>query len=157
MTDSNSPAERRVNSPDGLVLVVRDHLRKRLVITPTPYPCHYACFIHPRRREGERGFGVITLSGESLPLSVTMLESLRRMPTLLDGTASVVVGPVDEEEAVVPARPGEAWQELLPVSRLVVRRGVGGARDDTGTALTATTEGPQLTLLCAERPVGWPP
>ena len=142
-----------------MVITVRDHLRNVLSTVPTPFPCRYACFIHPRRRAGEHGFGTITLAGESLPLTVTLLESLRRMPTLLEGTDPVVLGAADDEDSMAP---GAEWQEPLPVSRIMLWHGVDasagpeGLRQRTGVLLTPKATGPQLILLCAERPVGWP-
>lgn len=142
-----------------MVITVRDHLRNLLTSVATPFPCRYACFLHPRRRAGEHGFGAITLAGESLPLTVTLLESLRRMPTLLEGTDPVVLGAADEEDTLVS---GAEWQEPLPVSRIMLWHGVdasvgaNGLRQRTGVLLTPKATGPQLILLCAERPVGWP-
>jgi hypothetical protein len=145
-----------------MVVAVRDHLKSLLASIPTPFPCHFACFIHPRRRAGEHGFGTITLAGESLPLTVTLLESLRRMPTLLEGTDPVVVGAADEEDALVPGSPRAEWHEPLPVTRIMLWHGVdhsneaASLRNRTGIMLTPQPSGPQLILLCAERPVGWP-
>lgn len=162
--DTPTPDNRRTRSQDGIVVVVRDHLQAVLAQTQTPFPCHFACLIHPRRRAGEHGFGVITASGESLPLTVTLLESLRRMPTLLEGTDPVVLGAADEEDALVPGTPRSDWQEPLPVNRIMLWHGVdagsapaGSLKNRTGIMLTPKAAGPQLTLLCAERPVGWPP
>ena len=153
---------RRSPAQDGMVIAVRDHLKTLLANIPTPFPCHFACFIHPRRRAGEHGFGTITLAGESLPLTVTLLESLRRMPTLLEGTDPVVVGAADEEDALVPGSPRAEWHEPLPVTRIMLWHGVdhggggSGLKNRTGIMLTPKAAGPQLILLCAERPVGWP-
>ena len=144
------------------MITVRDHLRTLLNTVQTPFPCRYACFIHPRRRTGEHGFGAITLAGESLPLTVTLLESLRRMPTLLEGTDPVVIGAVDEEDALVPGTARADWQEPLPVARIMLWHGVEASagpaalRQRTGVLLAPKSNGPQLILLCAERPVGWP-
>jgi len=163
MGEPNEPDNRRNRSQDGIVVVVRDHLQNLLGQTKTAFPCRFACLIHPRRRAGEHGFGVITASGESLPLTVTLLESLRRMPTLLEGTDPVVLGAADEEDALVPGDSHEEWQEPLPVNRIMLWHGVdagsaGNAlKNRTGIMLTPKAQGPQLTLLCAERPVGWPP
>jgi hypothetical protein len=162
MTEPSFSRNRRSNGQDGVVVVVRDHLQALLEKISTPFPCRYACFIHPRRRAGEHGFGTITLAGESLPLTVVMLESLRRMPTLLEGTDPVVLGAADEEDALVPGNARGEWVEPLPVNRLMLWHGVeagAGARtlrNRTGIMLTPKAAGPQLTLLCAERPVGWP-
>ncbi len=161
MTQSE-PARERRRTQDGMVVTVRDHLRTLIDTLPTAFPCSYACFIHPRRRVGEHGFGVITLAGESLPLTVILLESLRRMPTLLEGTDPVVIGAADEEDALVPGTPRGEWREPLPVTRIMLWHGVeagagtGSLRHRTGMMLTPKASGPQLTLLCAERPVGWP-
>ena len=143
-------------------MVVRDHLRSVLMRTATPFPCSWACFIHPRRRAGEQGFGVITLAGESLPLSVIMLESLKRMPTLLEGVNPVVLGAADEEDVIVPGEPPAPWGAPLPVNRIMLWQGVSPAAEpselqvQSGILLTPRVGGPQLTLLTAERPVGWP-
>lgn len=154
---------RRGGTQDGVVVAVRDHLHTVLDGVSPPYPCHFACFIHPRRRAAEEGFGVITLSGESLPLTVTLLESLKWMPTLLDGTDPVVLAAADEEDVLVPGRPVGGWPEPLPVNRIMLWHGVKpgselrAMKHQTGIMLTPAKGGPQLTLVCAERPTGWPP
>lgn len=163
MVEPREGDNRRSRSQDGIVVVVRDHLQNLLGQSKTAFPCRFACLIHPRRRAGEHGFGVITASGESLPLTVTLLESLRRMPTLLEGTDPVVLGAADEEDALVPGNSQEEWQEPLPVNRIMLWHGVAAGtsasalKNRTGIMLTPKAAGPQLTLLCAERPVGWPP
>lgn len=156
--------EKRSTAPDGMVPAVGQRLRRLLADLPTPFPCHYACFIHARRRQGEQGFGVITASGESLPLTVTMLRSLRRVPTLFEGRARVMVGPGESEDTLIPGGDGgdgATWAVPLPVSSLSLRMGPhepeGGAEPGAEQLITPTAVGPQLTLLCATRPEGWPP
>ena len=162
MADPVPPYERRDQSPDGLVLAVRSHLNALLAGSRTPFTCRYACFIHPRRRRGERGFGVVTLGGESLPLTVKMLESLQKVPTLLEGLNRAMLGPMDREDAAAPADFPVRSAELLPVNKIMLWQGVGPDEDHpdflrhTGVTLTPTASGPQLTLLCADRPEGWP-
>jgi hypothetical protein len=162
MTDPSPSRNRRSATPDGMVVVVRDHLRTVLMRTATPFPCSYACFVHPRRRAGEQGFGVITLAGESLALTVVMLESLKRMPTLLEGVNPVVLGAADEEDVIVAGEPPAPWREPLPVNRIMLWQGVTPGAEpselqaQSGILLSPRVGGPQLTLLCAERPVGWP-
>jgi hypothetical protein len=162
MADPLPPFERREPSPDGLVLAVRSHLNALLTGSKPPFTCRYACFIHPRRRRGERGFGVVTVGGESLPLTVTMLESLQKVPTLLEGLHRAMLGPMDREDAVTPADLPARFSEILPVNKLMLWQGVGPDEDHpdflrhTGVTLTPTAAGPQLTLLCADRPEGWP-
>jgi hypothetical protein len=149
--------ERRSESADGSAPAVGQRLRRLLADLPTPFPCGYACFIHARRRQGEHGFGVITLSGESLPLTVAMLQSLRRVPTLFEGRTRVVIGPGDQEESLIPAAHGASWAVPLPVARLSMRMGIDDAPGwGPEEVLTPTADGPQLTLLCAGRPAGWP-
>jgi hypothetical protein len=159
MSEPEWPSGRRSTSPDGIVHAVRQHLRRVLAETPTAFPCRFACFIHPRRRQGERGFGVVTLAGESLPLTVAMLESLRRVPTTFEGRATVVVGPADERDSLLPAGDGGSWAVPLPVTRISVQLAERDRERGEGDAqiLTPSVEGPQLTLLCADRPEGWPP
>jgi hypothetical protein len=140
-----SPRNRRTPTSEGVVVLVRDHLRTVLARTATPFPCRYACLIHPR--------------GESLALTVTMLESLRRMPTLLEGTDPVVLAAADDEDTLAMGPDGP---EALPVDRIMLWHGVAAGtdarelRNRTGITLRPTTAGPRLTLLAAERPVGWP-
>ena len=103
-----------------------------------------------------------TLAGESLPLTVIMLESLKRMPTLLEGVNPVVLGAADEEDVIVAGEPPAAWREPLPVNRVMLWQGVTPGAEpselqaQSGILLSPRVGGPQLTLLCAERPVGWP-
>jgi hypothetical protein len=160
MGESEHPQQHRRTAPDGIVHAVRLHLHRLLAETPTPFPCQYGCFIHPRRRRGERGFGVITPSGESLPLTVAMLQAWERVPTLLEGRTVAVVSAVDAEDALIPAGDEGSWAVPLPVTRIAIRLGtsasVAEARKGPQQILTPSMEGPQLTFLCAERPEGWP-
>lgn len=168
MADGDSAPERRSRTPDGNAPAVGQRLRQLLAEMPTPFPCRYACFIHARRRHGEQGFGVITAAGESLPLTVEMLRSLERVPTLFDGRARVVVGPGNQEDTLIPAGEGGAWSVPLPVTRIVLRtrrtdpaeEGDGGGEGPvewrTEQLLVPTADGPQMTLLCEARPAGWP-
>jgi len=151
-------AERRSDST-GVVATVRDRLRTALKETDTPFPCGYAFLIHPRRRAGEEGFGVITLSGESLPLSVRMLAALEEVPTLIDGVSPIVLAPAEPFDWTAPQEPGTPWSEVLPVHRIAVWHGHRPERltmQSTGTYLAAGSHGPQLVVFCQTRPQGWP-
>lgn len=152
--------DRRAVVSGGVVPSVRDRLRAVLGATPTTFPCGYACLIHPRRRLGEHGFGVITLGGESLPLSVAMLAALSHVPALLDGMTPITLGPAEPLDWTVPDRDGLALPEVLPVSRLAFWHGAPRAPGTSllglGNVLTAEALGPQLVLLLATRPDGWP-
>jgi len=105
---------------------------------------------------------VITLAGESLPLTVTMLEELEHVATLFEGRGRVVVSPAQQRDTVIPSDQG-AWGVPLPVQRFSLRvmeshdpdDPVPGHRETTQIVI-ASPEGPQLTLLCAHRPAGWP-
>jgi hypothetical protein len=163
MSDPDPPPERPARSSDGRVPAVSQRLQKLLAEVPTPFPCRYACHIHPRRRLGEQGFGVITLAGESLPLSVSLLADLRQVPTLFEGRAPVVVGPADAEDTIVRAEEG-SWSVQLPVSRFLMRLLPTSDEDADETAetegtdqlVTPTHDGPEINLLCATKPAGWP-
>lgn len=159
MGASETP-ERRSNPANGMVPAVGRRLRNLLAEVPTPFPCRYACFIHPRRRPGEQGFGVITAAGESLPLTVTLLTTLERVPTLFEGRARVLVGPATGADSLILADGGD-WSVPLPVASLSLRLGDDDGLGDPAVApiqtLTPSHQGPHLTLLCATRPEGWPP
>lgn len=153
-------SERRSHATGGIVTTVRDRLRTALDSTPARFPCSYAFLIHPRRREGEHGFGVITLAGESLPLSVAMLAALERVQTLLDGLSPVVLGPAEPFDWSAPRQPGTTWNEILPVTRIALWHGesreANSAMRSTGTFMVAGQQGPQMVVFCASRPEGWP-
>lgn len=150
--------ERRTDQT-GIVTTVRDRLRTALRETETPIPCSYAFLIHPRRRAGEEGFGVITLAGESLPLSVRMLAALETVPSLIDGMSPIVLAPAEPFDWTAPAEPGDSWREVLPVHRIAIWHGYRAERvgiQATGTYLAAGHHGPQLVVFCQSRPEGWP-
>jgi hypothetical protein len=93
-----------------------------------------------------------------------MLAGLRQVPTLFEGQAPVVVSPADPVDVTVPVR-GGSWTEPVPVPRFLLRMlPVVEDGEDTGeeerTAsdqlVTAESGWPQITLLCASRPAGWP-
>ena len=162
MNPADETPDRRSALPEGVVPSVSRRLRNLLVGIPTPFPCQYACFIHPRTRPGEAGFGVITLAGESLPLTVALLSSLESVPTLFEGRQLVVVGPTAGAEPTTRVD-DEGWSVPLPVtafSMCVMHGGEEETSDSTaGTAQIITRQhagGPRLTLLCGNRPAGWP-
>lgn len=155
------PDERRQQvAAGGTVTTVRDRLQDLVRDAATPFPCGYAVLIHPRRRLGEHGFGVITSSGESLPLSVAMLAALSQVPALLDGVTPVTLGPAEPLDWTAPERGAFPLPEVLPVSRLALWPGSprvsGTSMIGLGNVLKADAFGPQLVLLLASRPEGWP-
>ena len=162
MSDDAQP-DRPARSSDGRVPAVSQRLQKLLAEVPTPFPCRYACHIHPRRRQGEHGFGVITLAGESLPFSVAMLASLRHVPTLFEGRAPVVLGPADATDSMVRSEEG-TWSVPLPVPRFLMRLLPNSDSEDdeaveqegSDQLVTPTQDGPEINLLCATKPAGWP-
>jgi len=163
MREGEPPPERRSTSDEGLAHDVSRRLRRLLAEMPTPFPCRYACYIHPRRRHNEQGFGVITLRGESLPLTVTMLEGLEEVATLFEGRGPVIIGPAQDRDRVIPSDDG-AWGVPLPVTRFAMRvlhaedpeDPIPGEAVERQEVVTSGLHGPQLTLLCAHRPTGWP-
>jgi len=162
MEEREEYPDKRSTTPDGMVPAVGQRLRRLLADLPTEFPCRYACFIHARRRQGEHGFGVITAAGESLPLTVTMLRSLRQVPTLFEGRARVTIGPGDTEDTLIrgdDSGGGAGWPVPLPVTRISLRLAPGeseSAEAGREQVITSTVTGPQMTLLCATRPEGWP-
>ena len=163
MPDDEKYPDKR-STEGGYAPAVAHKLRQALEKLPTPFPCKYACFIHRRRRAGEEGFGVITLAGESLPLTVEMLAGLRQVPTLIEGRTPVVIGPADPVDVTIPGHDG-SWQEPLPVPRFLVRmlpvveeKGEAGYEEQAATdeVVTADHGWTQISLLCASRPAGWP-
>lgn len=154
------PHERRQPvATGGTVATVRDRLQAVLRDAATPFPCGYALLIHPRRRLGEHGFGVITLAGESLPLSVSLLRALGQVPTLIDGLTPVTLGPAEPMDWTVPGTT-DPWEEVLPVNRIALWPGAPRSLDTAlrsfENVLVAGQGGPQLVVLAATRPEGWP-
>jgi hypothetical protein len=167
--------ERRSVGPDGVVHAVRGMLDAAVAqARAATLPWNYAALLHPRRRLAERGFGVITLRGESLPLTAALLGGLAAGPIWVPAAGFVLV------EAATTT--GEAIDS--PVEQLVLRAAPDGAPIPPGLAralaaseaaarengtppdepprlelpatLRAATATRTLILLAEARPRGWP-
>jgi hypothetical protein len=167
--------ERRSVGVDGLVHAVRGMLDAAVAqARAATLPWNYAALLHARRRLGERGFGVITLRGESLPLTPGLLAGLSAGPIWVPTVGFVLVeaatttdegsqSPVEQlvlraavEEHPIP--PGLA--HALAASEAATRE--NGAPPDEPprlelpTTLHAATATRTLILLSEARPRGWP-
>ena len=63
---------------------------------------------------------MITLAGESLPLSVEMLGSLEQVATLFEGRALVEIRPTDPADVMIPSGEG-SWSGPQPVPQFLMR------------------------------------
>ncbi len=136
-------------------------------------PWNYAALLHARRRLGERGFGVITLRGESLPLTRALLAGLAAAPIWLPTAGFVAIegatttddgddSPIDQLvlRADDPRPMPPALAQALAASDAASRE-PGAARDepavlDLPTVLHSATVTRTLILLSEARPRGWP-
>lgn len=166
--------DRRSVGNDGLVHAVRAMLDAAVAqAQAATLPWNYAALLHPRRRVGERGFGVITLRGESLPLTPALLSGLSAGPIWVPAVGFVLVeaattaggeeSPVEQlvlraAEHGAPIPPGLA--QALAASEAATRE--NGAPPDEPPPLTlpatlhAATAVRTLILLAKVRPRGWP-
>jgi hypothetical protein len=167
--------DRRSVGNDGLVHAVRGMLDAAVAqAQAATLPWNYAALLHPRRRVGERGFGVITLRGESLPLTPALLSGLSAGSIWVPAAGFVLV------EAGTTSQPGDQ----SPVEQLVLRAAQHDAPIPPGLAralaaseaamrengapadeppplelpatLHAATATRTLILLAKARPRGWP-
>jgi hypothetical protein len=168
--------DRRSVGNDGIVHAVRGMLEATVAqALAATLPWNYAALLHPRRRMGERGFGVITLRGESLPLTPGLLSGLSAGPIWVPAVGFVTVeaatttdegGHAPVEELVLrvadhgpPVPPGLA--QALAASEAAARE--NGSPPDEPPPLTlpatlhAATATRTLILLSETRPRGWPP
>jgi hypothetical protein len=162
-------SDRREICPDGLVTQVREQLGVSLrEAWAAGVPCRYAVFIHPRRRFGEDGFGIITLRGESLLLTRDLLMNLVDVPAWLPKGRPVAVIPDQSEAAPEPTAQqggspaGGTWTAAPAVRRIRVEARQAGddTRDEGEPApglMDSETERRAVAILTASRPVGWPP
>jgi hypothetical protein len=166
--------DRRSLGPDGLVHAVRGMLDAAVAqARAASLPWNYAALLHARRRLGERGFGVITLRGESLPLTRALLGGLAAGPIWVPGAGFVAVegatttdegeeSPIDQlvlsAADALPMPP--ALAQALAASEAASRE-PGADRDEPPVlelpaTLHAATATRTLILLSEARPQGWP-
>jgi len=167
--------DRRSVGPDGLVHAVRGMLDAAIQqAKAASLPWNYAALLHARRRMGERGFGVITLRGESLPLTRALVAGLTSAPIWLPTMGFVAVegatttdegdeSPVDQLvlRAADPMPMPPQVAQVLAASE-VASREPGVDRNEPPvielpTVLHSATVTRTLILLSEARPHGWPP
>ena len=90
-----------------------------------------------------------------------LMLAAMHVPTLLEGRAPVVISPADPADVMVPVDKG-AWHGPQPVPRFLMKvlpiEGTEweGESPPSDELMTAESGFPQITLLCATRPAGWP-
>jgi hypothetical protein len=121
---------------------------------------NYGFVVHARRHAEEPTLGLITLSGESLPLSGRLLKSVDGIPLWLFGHARVAFGAGNTIES---AEGGKTEPAERPLAALVMQI----ATFDTSAGVTqhmvqvealvkAETLVQPLLVLTHERPSAWP-
>lgn len=121
----------------------------------------YGCLLHVRKERARATLGIITLSGESLPLTPRLLAALADEPILLAGQTRVALGLLDPGQLAEPDRSLDAiLLQVLP--ELIEVPGV--SPDDEEIEVLAGVEAlvsadtllQPLVLLLHSRPAGWP-
>ena len=121
---------------------------------------NYGFVVHSRRHAEQPTLGLITLSGESLPLNARLLKALDGIPLWLFGHARVTFGGGGTIES---AEGGKAAPADRPLSSLVMQI----ATFDTSAGITqhmvqvealvkAETLVQPLLVLTHDRPAPWP-
>jgi hypothetical protein len=167
--------DRRSLGPDGIVHAVRGMLDAAVQqARAATLPWNYAALLHARRRMGERGFGVITLRGESLPFTRALLAGLAATPIWLPTAGFVAVegatttdegddSPIDQLvlRAADPQPMPPALAQALAASEAASQEPGAGRGEpavlELPAVLHAATVTRTLILLSEARPYGWPP
>ncbi|HTK41122.1 MAG TPA: hypothetical protein VL287_05975 [Gemmatimonadales bacterium] len=167
--------ERRSVGPDGIVHAVRGLLEAAVQqARAASLPWNYAALLHARRRMGEKGFGVITMRGESLPLTRALVNGLEAVPIWLPATGFVAVegatttdesddAPVDQLvlRAADPMPMPPQIAQALAASEAASREPGADPNEppilELPTVLHSATVTRTLVLLSEARPHGWPP
>ena len=167
--------ERRSVGSDGIVHAVRGMLDAAVQqARAATLPWNYAALLHARRRMGERGFGVITLRGESLPLTRGLVAGLAEVPIWLPTIGFVAVegatttddgdeSPIDQlviRAADPHPMPPQLAQALAASEAASREPGVDRSEPpvlELPAVLHSATVTRTLILLSEARPRGWPP
>lgn len=119
----------------------------------------YGFLLHVRKERMRQTLGVITLAGESLPLTARLLAALADLPLILAGQTHVTLGFLDQGDLSEPER---------ALDTIVMQVAPDGAPSDSGAAdddemlagvealVCSQTLLQPLVLLLPARPVGWP-
>lgn len=123
----------------------------------------YGALLHVRRERTRATLGIITLSGESLPLTPRLLAALADKPLHLAGQTRVSLGFLNPGVLAEPDRPLDTLLlQVLPdesAPLLYEGDGDGDARDvlaGVEALVSADTLLQPLVLLMPSRPAGWP-
>lgn len=118
----------------------------------------YGFLLHVRKERMRQTLGVITLAGESLPLTARLLASLADLPLILAGQTRVTLAFLDQGDLSEPER---------ALDTIVMQVVPDGAPSDIGAIEDEMLAGVEalvcsqtllqpLVLLLPARPVGWP-
>ena len=115
-----------------------------------PY-CDYGLVVHARRENGRMCFGIITPSGESLPLTERLLFTLgfERCRLPLGSLITLLPGDAREDEQGDDRPLDTLWIELT-------RLRADGSPKRIGYQLRAEDFERVTTVLVEKQPLGWP-
>jgi hypothetical protein len=122
----------------------------------------YGFLLHRREDFGQLQFGLITLGGESMPLTHRLLNALQGVACWVYGEVPAGIETADRDRHAVhvddEGHPTDAMARTLMVTLLTPD---GSHPDDLAVCpaqgtMTPVTLTEPLLLLTATRPVGWP-
>ena len=120
----------------------------------------YGFVVHSRRHNERPTLGVITLQGESLPLSEHLLKGLDGLPIWLFGHARITFGagetidPTDSNTPTAMQRPLASL--VMHISTFDTNAGVTQHLVQVEALVKAETLVQPLLVLTHERPAAWP-
>jgi hypothetical protein len=148
--------------PFRTIVLGQERLKLMLARTGAAVPMlAYGCLLHVRKERARATLGIITLSGEALPLTPRLMAALTDEPILLAGQTRVTLGLLDPGQLAEPDRALDAI--LLQVLPEPVNAPDGLADEEELDVLagvealvSADTLLQPLVLLLRSRPAGWP-
>jgi hypothetical protein len=124
---------------------------------------NYGFVVHSRRQNERPTLGLITLQGESLPLSEQLLKGLDGLPIWLFGHARISFGAGEPIDPAETGKPGKAGPIERPLASLVMHistfdtsAGVTQHLVQVEALVKADTLVQPLLVLTHERPGAWP-
>jgi hypothetical protein len=117
----------------------------------------FGFLLHPRREPTGPILGIITLQGESMPLTPTLLQALSGQDLLLSGKTRVELGPVTPIDPTANGTPlTTILLTVLPEPDEVGDAAVGLPLLGIEALIAADTLLHPIVLLMSARPAGWP-
>lgn len=118
----------------------------------------YGVLLHVRKERTRATLGLITMSGESLPLTARLLATITDTPMLLAGQTRVTLGLIDPGAHAEPDRALDAVvMQVIPEAAAAESfSGDSDALAGIDALVCADTLLQPLVLLLPARPVGWP-